>query len=337
MIVSFAVVAYNAEKTLPSLLQDLCAQEYPHEKIEVLLIDSTSSDGTRKVMEAFAAEDHGFKNVLLLDNPGKTLPCGCNVALKNYTGDAIVRLDAHANIDPDFITKNVEILNSGEDISGGQVESVLTNDTPFQRTLLLAENSAFCGGIASFRRLTERAYVNTMAFAMYRREVYDKAGLYNENLARTEDNDMSYRIGLAGYKMCCDPVIKTRRVTRPSFKALLRQKYLNGYWIGKTMGIQPKCFSLFHFVPFVFVLGILFTTVLSCVGFPWLTYLMWGAYALAAVGAAVLDIRRVKFDWTHLLLPFVFLALHVFYGTGTLVGLIELPFWLKKIKNRNGN
>ncbi len=337
MIVSFAIVAYNEEKTLPPLLKGLCAQDYPHEKIEVLLIDSMSTDATRKVMEDFAAEDHGFKNVLLLENPGKNQPCGCNVALKNYTGDAIVRLDAHAEIPADFITQNVKILESGEDISGGQVKSVLVNDTPFQRTLLLAENSTFCGSVAPFRHLNERAYVDTMAFAVYRREVYDKVGFYNENLPRAEDNDMSYRIRQAGYKMCFDPVIKTLRVTRPSFKALLRQKYLNGYWIGKTMGIQPKCFSLFHFVPFVFVLGIIFTTVLSCVGFPWLTYLMWGAYALAAVGAAVLDIRRVKFDWTHLLLPFVFLALHVFYGTGTLVGLIELPFWLKKIKTRNGN
>lgn len=335
MTVSFVVVAYNAEHTLPNLLRDLCAQDYPHEKIEVLLIDSISRDKTAEIMKSFAEKDNGFQNVVLLKNPGKTLPCGCNVALKNYTGDAVVRLDAHANIDPDFITKNVEILNSGEDISGGQVESILAKDTPFQRTLLLAENSAFCGGIASFRRITERAYVNTMAFAMYRREVYDKVGLYNENLARTEDNDMSYRIGLAGYKMCCDPIIKTHRVTRSSFKSLLRQKYLNGYWIGKTMGIQPKCFSLFHFVPFAFILGILLTTILSLFGFHWLTILMWGAYGLAAVGAAILDIKRTSFSPTHLILPFVFLFLHVFYGIGTLVGLIELPFWLKKIKNKD--
>ncbi len=332
MIVSFVVVAYNAEKTLPVLLSDLCKQDYPHNKIEVLLIDSMSTDGTKALMEEFAKKDEGFRQVLLLENAGKTLPCGCNVALKNYTGDAIVRLDAHSSIDADFITKNVEILNSGEDISGGQVESILVNDTALQQTFLLAENSVFCGGAAAFRRLTERAYVNTMAFAMYRREVYDKVGLYNENLARTEDNDMSYRIGLAGYKMCFDPIIKTRRFTRSSFKALMRQKYLNGYWIGKTMGVQPKCFSLFHFVPFCFVLGIVFTTLLAFLGFPWLSYLMWILYAIAAIFFAILDIRRASFKWSHLLLPGVFLFLHIAYGIGTMVGLVEMPFWLKKIE-----
>lgn len=332
MIVSFVVVAYNAEKTLPVLLSDLCKQDYPHNKIEVLLIDSMSTDGTKALMEEFAKKDEGFRQVLLLENAGKTLPCGCNVALKNYTGDAIVRLDAHSSIDADFITKNVEILNSGEDISGGQVESILVNDTALQQTFLLAENSVFCGGAAAFRRLTERAYVNTMAFAMYRREVYDKVGLYNENLARTEDNDMSYRIGLAGYKMCFDPIIKTRRFTRSSFKALMRQKYLNGYWIGKTMGVQPKCFSLFHFVPFCFVLGIVFTTLLAFLGFPWLSYLMWVLYAIAAIFFAILDIKRASFKWSHLLLPGVFLFLHIAYGIGTMVGLVEMPFWLKKIE-----
>ncbi len=332
MTVSFVVVAYNGAKTLPSLLADLVAQDYPHGKIEVLLIDSMSSDGTRKIMEDFAAEDHGFLRVAVLENPGKTLPCGCNVALKNYTGDAIVRLDAHSILAPDFLSLNVALLESGENIAGGVVESVLSQNTPFRQTLLLAENSAFCGGVASFRRLTEKSYVNTMAFALYRREVYDKVGFYNENLARTEDNDMSYRIGLAGYKMCCDPAIKTRRVTRSSFKGLLRQKYLNGYWIGKTMGVQPKCFSLFHFVPFGFVLGILITSVLSAFGFPWLGVAMWGAYWLAAIAAAVKDISRTSFVWSHLLLPFVFFLLHLFYGVGTLVGLVQLPFWLKKIK-----
>lgn len=333
MLVSFVVVAYNGAKTLPSLLDNLLAQDYPRQKIEVLLIDSMSSDNTRAVMDEFAAADHGFNRVVVLQNPKKTLPCGCNVALKNYTGDAIVRLDAHSIIDPDFISKNVQILNSGEDISGGLVESVLANDSDIQKTLLLAENSVFCGGVAAFRRLTERAYVNTMAFAMYRKKVYDTVGLYNENLARTEDNDMSYRIGLAGFKMCCDPVIKTSRVTRSSFGALLRQKYLNGYWIGKTMGVQPKCFSLFHFVPFLFVMGIIFTTLLAVLGLPFLAGLMWTAYALAVVGATALEIATNKFLPTHLLLPFVFLMLHIGYGLGTLVGLIELPFWLKKIKN----
>ncbi len=332
MTVSVAIVAYNEEKYLPALWESLVAQDYPHEKIEVLLIDSVSTDSTRAMMKGFAAENHGFLQVRVLENPGKIIPCGCNVALKHYTGDAIVRPDAHVALAPDFLSKNVALLESGEDVAGGVVESVLATDTPFQRTLLLAENSAFCGGIASFRRLTEKDYVSTLAFGLYRRRVFDTVGLYNEVLACNEDNDMSYRIRKAGFRLCCDPSIQTRRVTRSSFRGLLRQKYRNGYWIGKTMGIQPKCFSLFHFVPFFFVLGIVLTSVLSALGFPWLGIAMWGAYWLLAFAFAGLEISRTSFAWSHLLLPFVYFLLHLVYGTGTLLGLAVMPFWVGKIK-----
>ncbi len=332
MIVSLAVVAYNEEQMLPRLLEDICRQDYPHEKIEILLIDSISTDRTREIMEEFSARDHGFLRVLILQNPGKILPCGCNVMLKNYTGDAVVRIDAHASIPADFLSKNVAVLESGEDICGGQVESILERDTPLQRTLLLAENSAFCGGVASFRRLKERTYVSTLAFAMYRRRVFEQTGFYNENLSRTEDNEMHYRMRKQGFLFCMVSDIHTTRYTRSSFRKLLRQKYLNGYWIGKTLGICPGCFSLYHFVPFVFVIGILFTTLLAMVGFLSPSVLMWSAYCLLALAASVLEGIRQPFSAVTLLTPLIFFFLHVSYGFGTMVGLAELPFWLRNLK-----
>ena len=113
MIISFAVVAYNEEKTLPKLLNDLKNQDYPHEKIEVLLIDSMSTDNTLSIMQKFAEEEKGFLKVLVLKNEKKNIPSGNNVALLNYTGDAIIRLDAHATMPPEFLRKNAEVLLSG--------------------------------------------------------------------------------------------------------------------------------------------------------------------------------------------------------------------------------
>ncbi len=331
MIVSFAIVAYNEEKALPHLLKSLSNQDYPHEKIEVLLIDSMSQDSTRDIMNDFAVNQSDFKRVVVLSNEKKSIPCGCNVALENYTGDAMVRIDAHASIPTDFISKSVEILNEDEKIAGGQVISVAASDSPIQDTMLIVENSVFCGGVAKFRHLKKREYVDTMAFALYRREVYDKVGKYNELLPRSEDNDMNYRIRKAGFKMCCDPTITSTRYNRGDLKSLIRQKYLNGYWIGKTMGINPHCFSLFHFVPFAFVLGIVATTILALVGFPYLSWLMWALYGVLIIGISCLEIFSRKFSATNLLLPFLFFALHISYGVGTLIGLIEMPFWIKKV------
>lgn len=334
MKISFYIVAYNEEETLPKLLDDLKRQDYPHEKIEVLLIDSMSKDKTWEIMCAFAESEHDFLRVVTLKNPNKTLPYGCNVALEHYTGDAIVRIDAHASIPHDFLSKNVRLLESGEDVCGGKRPNIIDEDTPWKKTLLLAEQSMFGSGISIYRRSEKKRYVSSIFHGMYRREVYDTVGPYNVLLTRTEDNDMSQRIQEAGYKICFDPEIVSYQHTRNSLSKMLRQKYLNGYWIGKTMGINSKCFSLFHFVPFAFVAGILLTTVLAVCGLPLLAALMWSLYGALVIGVTVLELFRHPFSVTHLGLPFLFLALHLSYGVGTLVGLAELPFWLKRIKKR---
>jgi glycosyltransferase involved in cell wall biosynthesis len=332
--ISFAVVAYNEEKTLPQLLEDLCRQDYPHEKIEVLLIDSLSTDGTRSLMEAFRDSRTDFQQVMVLDNPNKTLPYGCNVALDHYSGDAIIRVDAHASIPADFLSKNVAVLESGEMVSGGMRPNIIDEPTPWKETLLIAEQSMFGSSVAAYRHSGKRQYVASVFHGMYRREVYDVVGRYDERLARTEDNDMSYRIRQAGYQICYSPNIVSYQHTRNTLKQMLRQKYLNGYWIGKTMGINPRCFSLFHFVPFAFVIGIVLTTMLALFHFPYLAMLMWGIYLALVFVISGVEIARHSFSVTNLLLPMLFFLLHVSYGWGTLVGLVEMPGWVRKIRSK---
>ncbi len=333
MIISFAVVAYNEEETLPRLLSDLKNQDYPHEKIEVLLIDSMSKDGTMKIMEKFAQEEHGFLRVLVLKNEKKNIPSGNNVALKHYTGDAIIRLDAHATMPPEFLRKNAEVLMSGEYASGGKRPNIINKSTAWKETLLAAEQSMFGSSIASYRRSDKKMYTSSLFCGMYRREVFEKVGIYNEHLARTEDNDINYRIREAGFKLCYSPDIVYYQHTRSTLNKMLRQKFLNGYWIGLTMGVNPKCFSLFHFVPLLFVLGILFTTALAFLGFPFLSYLMWGCYGFLVIAMTIMELVK-KFSFPKLSLPFIFFALHLCYGAGTLIGIVKMPFKAKMMRNR---
>lgn len=332
MVVSFVVVAYNEERSLGKLLACLQRQTYPHQKIEVILVDSASTDRTKVLMTEFA-ETSDFLRVIVIDNPRRMLPCGWNLALAEVRGEGVIRLDAHASMPDDFIEKNVNNLEKGQAISCGRVESVFDDADNWKNTVNLAENSMFGGSAASFRRAEKPGYVSTGAFAMYRREVFDTAGRYNEHLARTEDNEMHYRMKQAGYQFYFDPAIVSYRQTRQSFGKLLKQKYLNGYWIGLTMGVEPRCFSLYHFVPVVFVLGILLTAVLAAFGIWQLAALMWALYGVVAVGMALLSaIGSPDRSLYCLLLPVMFLCLHVGYGLGTLIGIVKMPFWKKKWK-----
>lgn len=331
MLVSFIIVAYNAEKVLDNCLECISKQDYDHKKIEIILVDSTSKDNTKNIMKKYKEDQkENFKRIEILDNPKKTLPCGWNVALKEVKGEVVLRVDAHTFFDNDFISKNVEEIKSGENIVGGKCISVTKNDTWKERMLLLAEESIFGCGIASFRRKESREYVSTLAFAMYRKRVFDEVGSYNEKLARTEDNEMHYRMKQKGYKFLLSPNIKTYRYARSDLKGMIKQKYGNGKWIGITLKVCPKCFSIYHFAPLVFVLGVIFSIIMACCNIPIFAWMIASAYIIFNFLNIILITINNSFSITYLLLPFILLILHMSYGIGTLVGIIKgLIFKLK--------
>lgn len=327
MTVTVCVIAYNEEKTLPHLLEDIKRQDYPADQMEILLIDSRSDDATMRVMQQFAAENPQYLRVVVTENKKRIQPAGWNVALELFQEEVILRIDAHARIPSDFVRKNVECLESGEYVSGGPRPNLPEKDTPWQRLLLMAESSMFGSGIASFRREGEKKYVKSMFHPAYRRAVFEKAGKFDERLVRTEDNEMNYRIRQCGFRLCYDPSIHSWQYTRSTLRKMMRQKYGNGYWVVLTLKVCPKCLSLYHFVPLGFVLAVIGTTVLSLCKKTWPAKLLWGTYGTAAVIMSALAVKDEEKHPFQLLLPGIFPLLHGSYGIGSLVGLLKLPFW----------
>ena len=332
--VSFVVIALNAAGTIDALFECLNRQTYPHNLIEVVLVDSQSNDQTKEKMINFKENNNNFMRAIVLDNPKRTLPCGWNVALDAVKGDAILRVDAHTVFPDSFIELNVRDLKNGENICGGKVVSIPAEKNGWSYTINEAENSMFGGSFAAFRRAETAQYVNTAAFAMYRKEVFERAGKYNEMLTRTEDNEMHYRMRKAGYRFYYDPEIVSYRTTRATFRKLLKQKYLNGYWIGRTLCVEPKCFSLYHFVPLVFVLSIIVTIILAMFNIVWPAIGLWSAYIMVCfVMTIVALVSSKERNWHFILLPIMFFLLHTWYGVGTMVGILCIPFIIKNKSN----
>ena len=121
------------------------------------------------------------KQIVVLDNPNRILAAGWNVLLKHVAGDAILRIDAHASIPKDFIKKNVQYLQKGYDICGGKVLSLQIEQGMWQQTLLAAENSMFGGSFAAFRRSDKVREVSTLAFAIYRKKVFESVGFITKS------------------------------------------------------------------------------------------------------------------------------------------------------------
>jgi glycosyltransferase involved in cell wall biosynthesis len=337
-LVSLVVVAYNEQDYLPMLLADIIAQDFAHEATEVVLIDSNAGQNhsQRQLLDEFALADHGFFRVVVVDNPDRDLPSGCNVALSVYRGSVFIRVDAHSRIPADFISRNVEVLQEGHDVCGGPRPVALDDPTAWRETLLAAETSGFGASAAAYRRITAPGEVDSIFHGAYRRRVLDQTGYYDRRLKRTEDNDYSARVRAAGFTIFSDPRITSTQYLRPSLRGLLRQKAANGYWIGRTMWIRPGAVSMLHLVPLVFVAAVVVALLIGLL-VPWLPLFRYGhlscwfallglsvLYLLAALLASVqAALRAPQIRAQMLLLPLIFLSMHISYGALTIAGLFS--------------
>lgn len=337
MTVSLCIISYNEENAIGELLNMVKSQTYPHHKTEVVLVDGCSEDNTKQILFDFAEKNkNDYINIKVLENQERSQASNWNKAICNAVGDIIIRVDAHAEIPQDFIEQNVKLIKSGEYICGGARPNKINNPTPFKEMLFLAESSMFGSSIAGYRRenTEKKKYVSSLFHGAYRREVFENVGGFNEDLGRTEDNELHYRIRQAGYQICQGSDIISYQHIRGTLSTMLSQKYGNGKWIGLTVGVCPQCLSVFHFVPFCFVLAIILGTLMCILGN---IFGLWQlSLPLIALGLLYLTADLImtvtavipsKKHISQILLPSVFFLLHLSYGMGTLIGLLKMPFW----------
>lgn len=324
MKISIAVVALNEERYLPGLLRDILNQTYLHSRMEVLLIDSMSTDKTLNIMNDFRDRHQSkFAHIRVLKNPKKTQANGWNVAIKEYRGDALIRVDAHAHIPDDFVEKNVKRLKLGEYVCGGKRPNISEESTLKAALLLEAESAMFGSGISTFRNSDKSGYVTSIFHGAYRREVFDKVGGFNESLGRTEDNDFHQRVRENGYSIFMDKDIISYQYVRPTIQKMMKQKFLNGYWIGKTTYINRKCISLYYYIPGFFVLSVIGTLIMAFLGITAPIEILCVLYGFVLISIGLASIRKKKYDFIYIIVPIICCMIHISYGVGTIIGLIK--------------
>lgn len=307
-------------------------QDYPAEKMEVIVVDGMSTDETRTVVQEMQAK---HPNLRLLDNPAKIVPTGLNLALAQARGEIIVRVDGHCIIRPDYIRHCVSYLTrENVDGVGGPMETIGENHT--SQAIALAMSSPFGVGGSSFRTVQDREmYVDTVAFPAYRRETIKKVGKFDEELVRNQDDEYNYRLRGMGGRILMTPQIRSRYYSRGTFASLWRQYFQYGYWKVRVMQKHPFQMSLRQFIPPTFVATLIVLSLFApfLLAARLLLIFTVGAYTVANLGAAV--VTAAKKGWRYFLqLPVAFATLHISYGAGFLYGLSKFyKHWLVRKKN----
>jgi succinoglycan biosynthesis protein ExoA len=319
--VSVVMPVRNEGPFMTRSLGAVLAQDYPADRMEILVIDGMSVDGTRALVTELSTQ---HSNLRLLDNPARIVPTGLNIALAAAKGEVIVRVDGHCEIASDYVRRSVEHLEAqGIEAVGGPLETV--GETNMASAIAVAMSSSFGVGGSAFRTVKGKSiFTDTVAFPAYRRDAVERAGLFDEELVRNQDDEYNYRLRKLGVKILLASDLNSRYYSRGTLRSLAKQYFQYGFWKIRvlqkhTWQMQPR-----HFVPFLFVITSLALIILV----PFFQLAQWvlgvelGLYVIANLMASVLTAAKAK--WRSLpLLPIVFAVLHVSYGLGFLVGLIR--------------
>lgn len=320
-LVSVIVVVRDARHHLLRLLGSLRRQSYEARRTELILVDGGSKDGTLEAIHEASGE---WARIVCLDNPTGTLAPGWNAAIRASRGEVLIRLDAHSKVAPEFVEQLVTHIEKGEAIVGGRIEARPGCSSATAKLIAGIEGERLGAAPASFRRAGEPRHVDTVAYAAYRREVFETVGLFNEHLTRNQDNEFHARCRAAGYRFLLDPAVVAAYTPRADMRAYLLQKALNGFWISRAAAIHPNSCHLRHYAPLLFLamLAAVFVA-LPAAGLFVLISQLFALFWLATPSSAPEGERWLQAGLTQLS--------HLAYGSGTIAGFLTLPTFLARI------
>jgi succinoglycan biosynthesis protein ExoA len=329
-LVSIILPIRNESKFIEHCLHSILAQDYPAGRMEILIADGMSSDDTRQIVRDFILSQSRLKSGMI-DNPGGIVSIGMNIALHRVKGEIIIRIDGHTTVAPDYVRRCVESLQQTHaDNVGGKMNPI--GSKSFGKAVAMATSSSFGIGGGRFHYSDKEEWVETVYLGAWPRRVFEKIGMFDEDLVRDQDDEFNYRLREAGGRILLSPKIKSEYAVRSSSQALGLQYFQYGFWKVRVLQKHPRQMSLRQFVPPVFVTSLFFSALLAlfCLFgkqppvlglFASITPVL---YLLANLAAST--ITTAKKGWKYLLLlPFVFAILHTSYGLGFLAGLVK--FW----------
>jgi Glycosyltransferases, probably involved in cell wall biogenesis len=319
--VSIIVPVYNEEKYIETCLSSILKQSYEN-IIEILIFDGMSNDNTRNIINNI--DD---TRIVLVDNEKKIQSAGLNTGIKMAKGDIIVRIDAHAVYDENYVKECVETLNKLKNenvVNVGGPTYLVTSGNYIEDCIVFLHESKFGIGVAKFRQKDYEGYVDTVWNGAFWRWTFDKVGFYNEELKRSEDNDMNNRITKAGYKIYQNKDVIAYYKPRVSVKKVLNQNLQNGKEIGNSLLSNREIIRIRHLVPAAFFASmVLFGVMYNCFYFSKiLELLVLGSY----FSIDLLESLRIGFKKGIRYLPLMFILfflLHVYYGAGTFIGFFQ--------------
>jgi len=335
--VSIIVPCRNEEKHIRRCLESILANDYPKDRIEILVLDGMSEDGTREIVASY---NERYPMVRLLDNQRKHIPVAMNIGIRNARGERILKMDAHSTYPPEYISRCVRYQDEyGAENAGGVWKMVPGADTAMAKAIVLGLGHRFGSGNANVKIGVDKpTWSDTTAFGCFKKELFEHIGLYDEKLLSSSDLDLNQRIQAAGGGILVVPDVVIHYSADANLRALRRHVFADGVWVSYVMKFGKKASSWRHWVPAAFVLSLLAALVMGAVNrsFLWLGLSVAGIYAAVSIAVSLQIAFRERDVRYVLLLPIVFVVRHFVHGMGTMFGLLLAILPGEHWKSRRG-
>ena len=313
---------YNEESRIEECILSILAQDYPKEDLEVLFVDGQSSDRTREIIAKYMQE---YPFVRLLDNPKRIAPAALNIGIRASSGDIIMRLDAHAKYPENYFSMLVsKLVETSADNVGGVCRTLPAKDTPVCRAIAHAMSSPFGMGNSRFRiGASHEMWVDTVPFGCFRRELFDRIGLFDEELVRNQDDEFNGRIIMSGGKILLLPQVFIDYYARDTIGKTAKMFYQYGLFKPLVNKKLQKPTTLRQFFPPLFVAGVVAGGLISCFSATtgWIYFSVLALYLLLGLFFGLRSTHRLP---DAIIMPVVFAVIHTSYGFGYWLGIWKI-------------
>lgn len=321
--VTIIVPCRNEEKHISKCLDSILANDYPKNYMEILMLDGMSQDRTREIIAIYARR---VPCIRLVDNPQMHIPAAMNTGIRVARGERILKMDAHSTYEREYISRCVRYQDAyGAENVGGVCTMTPGSDTPMAKAIALGLAHRFGSGNAYVKIGVDKpTWSDTAAFGCFKKDLFERIGMYDEHLLSSSDLDLNQRIRAAGGGILLVPDAVIRYSADADLRAFRRHVFADGVWVSYALKFGKKAWSWRHWVPGLFVLSLLASFSLAALShaFLWLGLGLAGLYAAINVAVSLRIAVREQDPRLAFLLPVVFAVRHVVHGAGALYGLI---------------
>lgn len=313
-VVSVIVPCRNERASIDMCIRSILAQDCVGD-LDLVVVDGMSDDGTRGILMAIAERDSRLR---IVDNPSQTTPCAINTGIKAARGEYIAILGAHTQYAPNYLQTCLELLQEHEEVScaGGPIISQGTG--LFGQAVAAVMSHPVGVGNAKHRLPNYEGYAEGACYPVFRKEIFEKVGLFDESLIRNQDDEFNYRLARKGEKVFISPRARCTYFVRETPSQLFRQYFQYGFWRVAVLRKHRFPAAFRQIVPPAFLLLMVVLLLVGLLLPNWwrLTAIVLPAvYGTALLGAAT-GVAYTRGCVVGLLFPVAAVIMHIAYAAG---------------------